>query len=450
MDIKQFIEENIENMKTDLAKLVSYNSVNADDEKPFGANNRKVLDEALRLMSDKGLSTKNADYYCGFGETGQGDKLIGILAHLDVVPAGTGWDTDPFTMTEKDGFLYGRGVSDDKGAAVASMYALKHLIDEKYPFKKRVRLILGCNEETGSACIAHYVSKYGHIDYGFTPDGNFPGIYAEKGMLMGELRGHNSKIKYISGGEASNVVNKEVNLKLEDGSFDLEKFKQYLDEHNIKYTIDKKDNDLDIVVYGVAAHASTPDNGINAISHAFEALYYAEFNDSFVDWFHKNFALTVHGELLGYEDIKDEISNTSINFGIARMDKDDVVVSLDMRFPVKANAELAKKHIEISDDNNEVIINHTAEPLYFDINSPMIRALKKAYEDVTGDKETQMEAIGGGTYAKAINNCIAFGCEFIGESNHIHDANECLKIENFKKQVELYVEAIKNLNEIQD
>lgn len=450
MDIKQFIEENIENMKADLAKLVSYNSVNADDEKPFGANNRKVLDEALKLMNDKGLSTTNADYYCGFGETGQGDKLIGILAHLDVVPAGTGWETDPFTMTEKDGFLYGRGVSDDKGAAVASMYALKYLIDEKYPFKKRVRLILGCNEETGSACIAHYVSKYGHIDYGFTPDGNFPGIYAEKGMLMGELRGHNSKIKYINGGEASNVVNKEVNLKLEDGSFDLEKFKQYLDERNIKYNIEKKDNDLDIVVYGIAAHASTPDSGVNAISHAFEALYYAELNDGFVDWFHKNFALTVHGELLGYEDIKDEISNTSINFGIARMDKDDVVVSLDMRFPVKANAELARKHIEISDDNNEVIINHTAEPLYFDINSPMIRALKKAYEDVTGDKETQMEAIGGGTYAKAINNCIAFGCEFIGESNHIHDANECLKIENFKKQVELYVEAIKNLNEIQD
>ena len=106
--------------------------------------------------------------------------------------------------------------------------------------------------------------------------------------------------------------------------------------------------------------------------------------------------------------------------------------------------------MNVSDENNEIIINHGVEPLYFDINSPMIRALKKAYEDVTGDKETEMEAIGGGTYAKAINNCIAFGCEFIGENNHIHDANECLNIENFKKQVILYVEAIKNLDQIQD
>ena len=450
MDLKQFIEENIENMKADLGELVSYNSVNAQDEKPFGSNNRKVLDKALDFMKQKGLDTTNVDYYCGFGETGQGDKLIGILAHLDVVPAGTGWDSDPFTMVEKDGYLYGRGVSDDKGAAVASMYALKYLIDEKYPFNKRVRLILGCNEETGSACIAHYVSKYGHIDYGFTPDGNFPGIYAEKGMIAAEIRGHHSKIKDISGGEASNVVNKEVHLKIEDGLFSIEKFKQYLDNHNIRYEINKNNDDLDIIVYGVAAHASTPDLGVNAISHAFEALYHADPDDSFINWFHKHFELTVHGEKLGYETIKDEVSDTSINFGIAKKDKDDVVVSLDMRFPVKANVKKASELLNVSDENNEIVINHGVEPLYFDINSPMIRALKKAYEDVTGDKETEMEAIGGGTYAKAINNCIAFGCEFIGENNHIHDANECLSIESFKKQVVLYVEAIKNLDQIQD
>ena len=157
MQVKEFIEANFEDMKADLREPVSFNSVHADDEKPFGSTNRRVLDKALELMNEKGLRTENVDYYCGFGETGSGDKLIGILAHLDVVPAGEGWNTDPFVMVEKDGFVYGRGVSDDKGGAVASMYALKYLIDEKYPLKKRVRLILGCNEETGSACIAHYV-----------------------------------------------------------------------------------------------------------------------------------------------------------------------------------------------------------------------------------------------------------------------------------------------------
>ena len=114
MEVRQFIEENLDNMKQDLKELVSYHSVNGEDEMPFGSENRKVLDHALKLMKEKGLHTVNADYYCGFGETGSGGKLIGILAHLDVVPAGEGWDHDPFDMCEKDGYLYGRGVSDDK------------------------------------------------------------------------------------------------------------------------------------------------------------------------------------------------------------------------------------------------------------------------------------------------------------------------------------------------
>ena len=204
MEVKKFIEENFENMKSDLKELVSFNSVYCNDEAPFGSTNRKVLDKALALMEEKGLRPNNVDYYAGFGEVGQGDKIIGILAHLDIVPAGEGWDSDPFTMIEKDGYVFGRGVSDDKGAAVASMYALKYLIDEGYKFKKRVRLILGCNEETGSACIRHYVEKHGHIDYGFTPDGGFPGIYAEKGMYGGSIVGHSTKIIDIRGGEASN------------------------------------------------------------------------------------------------------------------------------------------------------------------------------------------------------------------------------------------------------
>ena len=449
MEVKQFIEENIENMKSDLGKLVAYNSVLSDDELPFGSNNRKVLDTALKLMKDKNLNTTNVDYYCGFGETGSGDKLIGILAHLDVVPAGTGWDSDPFNMIEKDGYLYGRGVSDDKGAAVASMYALKYLIDEKYPFKKRVRLILGCNEETGSRCIRHYVSEYGHIDYGFTPDGSFPGIYAEKGMVQATLVARNSKIKDIHGGDVSNAVCKRIDAKVDNDSFDLDKFKAYLDEKNVKYEISVEDYTT-ITVHGKSAHASTPDYGVNAFNYLMEALYHSDFKDTFTDWFHKYFGLDLHGEKLGYEDLKDEISNTSINLGVVSMNGSDINVTLDMRFPVKSNSEKVTSLLNINDENNEVVIRSTTEPLYFDKNLPMIKALKKAYEDVTGDKESEMAAIGGGTYAKAIHNCIAFGCEFEGEENHIHDVNECLSIESFKKQVELYIEAIKNLNEIED
>lgn len=448
MQAKQFIEENLENMKKDLKSLIDINSVYSDDVKPFGSGPRKALDQALKLMEEKGLKTTNVDYYCGFGDVGQGDKIVGILAHLDVVPAGDGWDSDPFNMIEKDGRLYGRGVSDDKGAAIASMYALKYLIDEGFEFKKTFRLLLGCNEESGSKCIRYYVSKYGDVDYGFTPDGNFPGIYAEKGLLCATLSTKKSKIIKIEGGDVSNAVCKKVTALVPADSFNKDKLTKYFDEHKISYEINEG-KDTEITVHGQAAHASTPDLGVNAFNYLMDGLYNSDFNDNFVNWIEKNFGLDLHGERLGFEDLKDDISNTSINLGVMSTKEDgEINVSLDMRFPVKTTSEKVLKLLDISDEDNKCVVDELENPLYFDINSPMIKALKKAYVDVTGDSQSEMEAIGGGTYAKAIKNIIAFGCEFQGEENHIHDVNEKLDIDSLKKQVEIYIEAIKNLNEI--
>lgn len=450
--MEKFINEHLNDMIEDLRTLVSYNSINNDDALPFGKENQKVLDKALTMMNDKGFNTTNLDYYCGYGEIGEGDKTIGILAHLDIVPAGDGWESDPFTLTIRDGKLYGRGVSDDKGAAVCSMWAMKYLLDTGYKFKKKVRLILGCNEETGSKCIKHYVEECGDVDMGFTPDGNFPGIYAEKGMIGGALVSKNSKIINIEAGEATNIVAKKCVTEIPKGSYDKELLDKYFEEHDIVYEIDDQVNDNDVLtVYGKAAHASTPDEGVNAISHTMMALHAAGFKDEFVDFFAKNFGLTVHGELLGYEDLKDSESNTSINFGIAGMKDGALFISLDMRFPVKSSSDKCLKPLQdMGDENNFFKLDgRTIEPLYFDVNSAFIKALDKAYRDVTNDYESKMQAIGGGTYAKAIKNVIAFGCEFQDEDNHIHDANECLDIEALKKQTLIYIQAIKNLNEVE-
>ena len=134
--IKEFIEKNKENMLKDLGLLVSHNSVYSEDEAPFGSENRKVLTDALNMMERDGLKTKNLDYYCGYGEIGEGEDIIGILAHLDIVPSGEGWKTNPFELTLKDDTLYGRGVTDDKGAVIAALYALKYLKETNYPLKK--------------------------------------------------------------------------------------------------------------------------------------------------------------------------------------------------------------------------------------------------------------------------------------------------------------------------
>ena len=435
----KYIEDNYENMLNDLKNLVKYNSVLCDDEKPFGSQNKKVLDEAISMMNKKGFNTKNVDYYACYGEVGQGDKTIGIVCHLDIVPAGEGWDSNPFEVVQKGDRLYGRGVSDDKGAAVASMYAIKYLLDTNYQFKKKVRLILGCNEETGSKCIKHYVEKEGGVDMGFTPDGEFPGIYAEKGMISALFKGK-SKIISIKGGEASNIVCKKVECQLPIGSYDENKFKNYLDSNNIKYEI----NGNTVIVFGVAAHASSPDSGVNAMSYLMEALYNADFNDEYVDLYHKYIGLDVHGEKLGMLPLKDDETDTSVNIGVIKKEGDLILSSVDMRFPITRTVDDCKKVLE----NIEPLeIKNMINPLYFEKDSPMIKAMLKAYRDVTGDNG-DMIAIGGGTYAKSIKNIIAFGCAFNEEENHIHDANESLGIKDFKKQVEIYIEAIKNLNEV--
>ncbi len=447
--INEFLEKNKQNMIDDLTKLVSYNSVYSEDALPFGKTNQEVLAEALSLMEREGLKTTNLDNYCGFGEVGQGDELIGILAHLDVVPAGEGWSSDPFVVRNDGEFLYGRGVTDDKGPVIASLYALKYLIETKYPFKKRVRLIVGCNEETGSKCIEHYVEKEGHIDMGFTPDGNFPGIFAEKGVLRGTISATNSKIINIYGGDAENVVCKKIVVELPIGSYDESALNEFFRDNNIEYNLIKTEKSITMTVFGKAAHASTPEQGVNAMSYLMEGLYRADFDDELVTFYHNRIALTHHGELFKANQFDDEYTDLTLNVGVISKSQNVITLTVDTRFPVKANPEDVKNLFmkSLNMGNVRFEISELANPLFFDVNIPMIQAMLKAYKDVTGEQDAEMEAIGGGTYAKAIHNCIAFGCEFPGENCHIHDADESLNIANFLKQVHIYIEAIKNLNE---
>ena len=452
MTTYEFVEKEINAMKEDLKELVSHNSVFAQDELPFGSENRKVLDAALKMMERECLKTKNLDYYCGYGEVGEGEDIIGIVGHIDVVPAPLeGWNTNPFEMVEKDGVLYGRGVSDDKSGVVASLYAIKYLLESGYKFKKRVRLITGCNEETGSACMKHYVECEGqNVKMGYTPDADFPGIFAEKGCIDGDILNTNSKIIDIKGGEATNIVNKRVEAILPNNSFDEAKFEAFLKENEIEYTLSHEDN-ISVVVNGIAAHGSLPEKGKNAVSYLMEALYVAGFNDPLTDFYHEFIALNVHGELLGCEELTDKYTNLSFNIGIVHKDEKGIHMSVDARFPVTRDYKTALPYLEKmkSADTNFYVKKHV-EPLFYDIESPMIKALTKAYADVTGDKESKMEAIGGGTYAKSINGIVPFGCCFRGEDGDIHSPNEYLPVESFKKQVLCYVEAIKNLNELEE
>ena len=436
-------------MLESLRRLVRYNSVEGDPlpGKPFGEEPAACLAEALTIADEMGFRTENLDNYCGWAEMGEGEDLIGIVAHLDIVPAGKGWDTDPFTLTEKDGRVYGRGVSDDKGAVIASLYAMKMIKDSGIPLNKRIRLIMGCNEETGSRCMRYYMEHEEPVTVGFTPDGNFPGIYGEKGMMSLTAFSKNTKILDIHGGFVSNAVCHKCTVVIPAGETTVEKLEAALGETPLTgFTVTEADGKITIDAQGVAAHASMPYLGVNAANYTMQALEQAGFVDDFVQFYNEHIGTGCDGSGIGCK-IADDYGDLTLNNGIVGMKDGVIFATIDCRTPVTYTPdqlrELVAPHLE--NEQGYLKLNFVGPSLFFPPDSDMVKKLVSAYREVTGDTEHEPEVIGGGTYAKSIPGIIAFGCEFPGADNHIHDANESLPVEELGLQALIYKKAIENL-----
>ncbi len=453
MEIRPLVEKYREELVERLSALVAINSVRSETlpDAPFGSGPRDALVAALQMLESDGFHTVNLDNYAGYAEMGEGSDVLGMIGHLDIVPAdkADGWDTDPFEAVIKDGVIYGRGVSDDKGAVVACMVAMKVLRDIGFPLRKRIRLIMGTNEESGSLGLKYYVEKEGDVTYGFTPDGDFPGVYGEKGMIGAVYRSKNTCIQDIEGGMAGNVVCGRCRVKLPRNCYSGKRLREYFDQNNIDYLIEEEGDSSLITVFGVPAHASTPELGVNAISNLMVGLKEAGLQDPFVEFYCTHFGLTTDGSGLGC-NCKDEYGALTENNGMIWM-KDGVIEgTIDIRYPVTMTAKKVIRLMEgyLEDEGGSVEITRTSEPLFYSPNSPLVSSLVKAYRDVTGDTETEPMTIGGGTYAKSIGNTIAFGCAFPGRDYHIHNTNEFCEIDELMKQAEIYVQALLNLLEL--
>ncbi|MBQ6653915.1 MAG: Sapep family Mn(2+)-dependent dipeptidase [Erysipelotrichaceae bacterium] len=431
-----------EDIIRDLGMLVSYPSVYAEDAPPFGQANIDCLNAALKLAEGYGFKTVNLDNYCGYVEMGQGDEIVGILAHLDVVPVSENWTSDPFVLRQEGDMLYGRGTSDDKGAGVCALTALRMLKDREPQFRKRVRLIWGCNEESGSRGVEHYVEQEGYVDCGFTPDGEFPLVFGEKGMVFATLRAPSEKILAIEASSAHNIVPAKCTVTLKPNCYDPRRLADYLNEHEISFEL--KDDVL--TVNGAAAHASLPEKGVNALSYAMEALHYAGIDDEFVNVYHDLVGLDYNGKnaSVGFED---EYGKLTMNLGVAEKKDGDVCASIDIRFPVTMKKEDIIRPLEEA-GQGYIIETEGVDPLFFPLDHPMIKALMKAYVDVTGDTESQPMAIGGGTYAKDMHGIVAFGCDDGKHNYRIHDDDEFVTVDSLLMQTACYYQAILNLLEI--
>ena len=403
---------------------------------PFGKGAADCLSAFLAKAESFGFETKNYDGYAGEVLFGEGEPFA-ILAHLDVVPAGDGWKYPPFGGVINDDVsdcgvtgkkIWGRGALDDKAPAVCCLYALKALKDAGILPKRQIKLILGCNEESGWKCIEHYNKVATLPEEGFTPDADFPVIYAEKGILHFTLSFplENAPFKTLTAGERVNMVcSKATALLTKEAGSKLALYPRFAEcfyDNTTGY----------MTTYGKSAHASTPHKGDNALKKAF--AFFAELHEGCKEVYELLFE-----DRLGLTKMQDETGPLTMAPNLACYENGVLKITIDVRFPATHTKEEVLAPFEANGVQWKV--NNYQAPLYNDPNGPLIRTLLSVYNERTGANASPI-AIGGGTYARALKKGCAFGPEVPGEESTIHQPNEFVSFERIALMNEIYYEAI--------
>lgn len=444
--IKNIVNENSKDMIESIKAAVRINSVmdedTATESMPFGKGVDESLRKTLEIAESLGFKTVYKDGYYGYAEIGEGEELIGILGHIDVVPIGdeSKWKFPPFSATEEDGYIYGRGTQDDKGPTIAAMYAVKALLDAGVKFEKRVRFIIGGDEENLWRCIAKYTENGEEIpSMGFTPDSSFPVTNAEKSLVQFYLRGKGSKEINLNISGALNAVPGVANYtgKLAD------KLSEKLDELKFDY---EKDGES-VTVIGKRVHAASADKGVNAIERLCKALYEIGVEDDVVR-FVAELSDSVGSKIL--PNCIDDVSGTlTLNLGELIINEKESKIGFDSRVPVKFTIEDLEDAVKEKAANYELEFEEfdRLKSLYVPADSELIKTLVSVYEQETGLEGTPKSS-GGATYAKALDNCVAFGAMFPFDEKTEHQENERVNIKNMIKATEIYALSVYRLLEI--
>ncbi len=412
----------------------------AEENYPFGKETADCLAYFLSLASDMGFETHNYDNYVGEVVFGEG-KEFAILAHLDVVPAGSGWKYPPFGGVINDDVseggvtgtkIWGRGAMDDKTPAIVCLYALKALKDEGILPQRKIKLIVGCNEEAGWKCIEHYNQVAQMPEEGFTPDANFPVIYAEKGILHFTLSipMEDAPMSALNAGERVNMVcDKASAILTRKAAENLVYYQNPIEGTRLSY-----DNTTNILnVYGKSAHGSTPNLGANAL----QALLYflSTFNESA-----KKAYDVLFNDVTGLKTLQDETGVLTMSPDVAAFKDGVLKITTDIRFPATLSLETVTEKLDAF--GFDYVIDNYQAPLYNNPKGRLISTLVRVYSEITGKQESPI-AIGGGTYARALKCGCAFGPEINGEEATIHQANEYVTFDRIRLMSDVYYAAIK-------
>ena len=453
--LEHYIDEHFQETLKDIQKIVKIKTVKEESTNgaPFGLGLKKGLEETLKIAKDLGFKTVNLDNYIGYAEFGEGKEYIGVLGHIDVVPEGehSKWSVPPFSGEVVGKNMISRGVLDNKGPIISALHSMKALKECVPTFNHRVRIIFGTNEESGDEDIKYYLSKEKAPKYAFTPDGQFPVVFSEKGIYTFSFKDsflkEKTSILDIVGGTRSNVVPEEAKVLLKKDLSEkiikeLEKFK----DTPCKFEVSEKESCLEVICKGIPAHASSPQRGVNPITWLFRFLNRVTPEEDslkrFVNFMDKVVGIETDGSGLSIETKNEETGDLTLSCGIAKIIEEkesSIYVKFNIRYPVTTDEKKLDTTLDkIGRENNVEFVkeNHNA-PLYFPKEHPLVEKLQKVFKDVT-DRDDKPVALGGGTYAKLMPNTVAFGPNFKEFRGNPHGFDEKMDIDMLKQGMLMY------------
>lgn len=454
MELYELIEQSRDALIKDLQGCLQIPSVESKDDSgyPYGEQVHRCLHYMLDTAAGLGFSVHNMDEQVGWCEYGQGEEMVAVLCHLDVVPEGDGWTVPPYEGRVADGRIYGRGAMDDKGPALCALYALKAVRDAGLPLSRRVRILFGLNEETGSADMKYYTAHGGEVPVmGITPDGEYPVINGEKGLVTqffarelhqtGDIR-----LAELSGGTAHNIVPAQASALL---ACPREKAEEIAARQAAKVSCTLTPEGVRVEAEGVDAHGGTPGNGENAIGRLLLFLsalpLEGELKEA-VDLLAGKLGMEWDGSSLGVA-MEDELSGPfTMNMGVVRLEGDTLTVKLNYRYPVTRSFEECGPQVKAAFEGagfHETHLLHK-KALYMPADSPLVSKLMKVYTDYTGRQDAP-KCIGGGTYAKMIPNTLAFGPVFPGDEVREHKPDEYMELSRLMDNTKVLASAIYEL-----
>ncbi len=444
--IKRYINAHEAEMHDALAELIRIPSVEgaSGEGMPFGKDVRAALDKTLEIADTLGFKTRNLDGYIGFADYGEGDEMLGIMMHLDVVPAGSGWKHDPYGAEIVDGRMYGRGTQDDKGPVISALYALAAVKSLGVKLSKKVRLLFGCDEESGWLDMDYYKKHEQMPDMAFSPDAEYPVVNSEKGILHLKLSHQlNRSALRLSAGTMTNVIPGEATASV---PFDILGYTGIINDAlaGTGCRFVRGEDDHTLIIKGLGGHASTPQLGKNALQamlRVLSSLPLDESDSSMVLLLSSRFGLDMHGESIGM-NISDERSG-KLTLVPATIDWTGCSVSMtvDIRYPLSADYQKLTEHFASNFPGFDVAIESHNPPHYVSPDSKLVSALLGVYEHCTGLKPHTL-AIGGGTYARAIPNAVTFGCQFPGAPSLMHMPDEYIELSELALNAKIIANAI--------